>query len=236
MPQVFTNGDRGHAARCLSALGVEDCLHGVIAFEDVMAAPPVRLFKLRDLLVGEEDNQDGSARERGEGGEGEEEVGVVESWSSPAGALVCCKPQVESFQRALNLVGAVPSQSVIHDTLSSRWTMTLFRISTMHPLTVCVCLNSVSCSWVVDTSQHTWQGPSSVLFDCIVKRPVSREAQRVEAMLLMADALPLPAWFSNLYLRATCEVKKLSRPSQLVCLWCASVVLMVADDVRRQRV
>jgi FMN phosphatase YigB (HAD superfamily) len=43
MPKyVFTNADRRHAERCLSLLGLADCFHGVICFEDVMAAAALK--------------------------------------------------------------------------------------------------------------------------------------------------------------------------------------------------
>lgn len=38
---VFTNGDRAHAATCLSRLGLDGCFADVIHFERIMAAPPV---------------------------------------------------------------------------------------------------------------------------------------------------------------------------------------------------
>ncbi|GLJ40971.1 hypothetical protein SUGI_0848040 [Cryptomeria japonica] len=84
---IFTNGDKVHAAKVLSRLGLEDCFEGVICFETLNSSPETA-----------ENNNSWDVH-----------------FSVISKTPVVCKPSIEAIERALVLANADPKRTVFFD-------------------------------------------------------------------------------------------------------------------------
>ncbi|KAH9325321.1 hypothetical protein KI387_005499, partial [Taxus chinensis] len=84
---IFTNGDRVHASKVLSRLGLEDCFEGVICFETLNPYPETA------------ENINGW----------DTPISVIPK------APILCKPSKEAIERALCLANADPQKTIFFD-------------------------------------------------------------------------------------------------------------------------
>ncbi|KAH9325320.1 hypothetical protein KI387_005498, partial [Taxus chinensis] len=90
MPQrkiIFTNGDKVHAAKVLSRLGLEDCFEGVICFETLNSGP--------------------EAAENSNGWD--TPMGLIPK------TPIICKPSINAMERAICLANADPGRTIFFD-------------------------------------------------------------------------------------------------------------------------
>eukprot|EP01018_Ginkgo_biloba_P033612 Gb_00746 [translate_table: standard] len=91
MPQrkiIFTNGDKVHAAKVLSRLGLEDCFEGVICFETLNSHSQAT------------DNRSGTDN--------------TTMHTFPKSPIIC-KPSQEAIERALSIASADPQRTIFFD-------------------------------------------------------------------------------------------------------------------------
>lgn len=113
--QIFTNGDKAHAAQVLNKLSLEDCFEGVICFETLNPPP---------LKPGHDDyNTQGGVVKKQEGidekqvlAEGELEGTATDDTTNSnrisSKSPILCKPSVEAIEAAIRIAKADPKKTV----------------------------------------------------------------------------------------------------------------------------
>lgn len=104
--QLFTNGDKIHAAKSLHRLGLEECFEGIICFETL------------NPTKGSSSNDDDSNAEGLEQTPGAEIFDILEHFSQPnAGSdlpktPILCKPSEVAMEKALKIANIDPHKTV----------------------------------------------------------------------------------------------------------------------------
>ncbi|KAI6675067.1 hypothetical protein NL676_002973 [Syzygium grande] len=111
---IFTNGDKIHAAKVLSRLGLEDCFEGIICFETLNTVHG-------SVASGDEDDVE-FVESPGSANSGNSEIfDIIGHFSGPNLGLglpktpVVCKPSEDAIEQALRIADVNPHRTIFFD-------------------------------------------------------------------------------------------------------------------------